>query len=152
MKKMVMACMCDLCGKEVNEKETRYVVKFGSGSWTNDIVQFANEKELCRDCYGTIVELMKPKSETKKSDKVVKRRGGNVKHDAAEIERLYRKGYSARRIMNELGITSAGTVNYHIKKFKDAGIICGEDNLPDFKESNGFKTVVDGSGFVIDVN
>lgn len=157
MKKNIVVCVCDTCGKEVSDKETRYVIKFGHGSWDNDIVQFANEKEVCRDCYSTLFELMKPKSEVEKEKGRIEKkpRKGNsnaAKYDPAKVEELYRKGYSNRRIQAELGMKSAGNVSYYVKKLEDAGIVRGEDVMPEFKESPiQFRTIVDGNGMVVGI-
>jgi hypothetical protein len=162
MKKMVMACMCDVCGKQMDEKASRYAIRLGVGNWNNDEVQQTNEKDLCRECYDTVRDLLKydqaekpsvdKRAKVTKSDdnvnKITKRRS---KYDMKKLEQMFCDGYSNQRIEKELGIPDRGA-GYYVSLLKQKGLTRGQNRLPEYRETPvQMRTVVDGSGFVVNV-
>lgn len=156
MKKMVMACMCDLCGKQVEEKSSRYAVRLGIGNWNDDVVQHTNEKDLCKDCYDVIRDLLKydqavrPKLPNRASvyepddtdNNITSRRS---KYDMKKLEQMFCDGYSNRRIEKELGMQKS-SASYYVRKLEAKGLTRGQNKLPEIKESPvQLRTVVDGS-------
>lgn len=156
MKKMVMACMCDLCGKQMDEKASRYAIRLGVGNWQNDVVQQTNEKDLCRECYETVRDLLKytdeKKNEVKGSEGIITKRGRQRKYDMEKIEKLFCDGWSNKRIEAELNMSN-GASKYYIKDLEARGLTRGQNLLPEYKDAPvRMRTVVDGSGFVVNVN
>ena len=158
MKKMVMACMCDVCGKQMDEKASRYAIRLGVGNWQNDVVQQTKEKDLCKECYEVVRDLLKytdtPKNEVKVVENTDKKRGGGRRrsYDITKVEELYCNGWVNSRIERELGM-SRGAIKPYIKDIEAKGLTRGQNLLPEYKETPvRMRTVVDGSGFVVNVN
>lgn len=163
MKKMVMACMCDLCGKQMDEKASRYAVRLGVGNWNDDVVQHTQEKDLCRECYDIVRDLLKydqgekPKvnvtTKVIKSDETVNSvTSRRSKYDMKKLEKMYCDGYSNRRIEDELGMPKT-CATYYVKKLEQKGLTRGQNKLPEYKEAPvRMRTVVDENGFVVNVN
>ena len=162
MKKMVEVGYCDVCGKEINCKGTRFTIRLGSGNWNNDITQLTHEKDLCRECYETVVDLLKfePEKKTrvikKRESKTGENRGGSKlgssKWPVEEMRKMYCDGCSNGEIAEKLGMPM-GSVSWYMSKFKSEGLIRGENRMPDRKEESPvqFRTVVDANGFVVSV-
>ena len=164
MKKMVMACMCDLCGKQVEEKSSRYAVRLGIGNWNDDVVQQTNEKDLCRECYDVIRDLLKYESAKKPKlnevaygyepdsidNGITSRRS---KYDMKKLEQMFCDGYPNRRIEKELGMQK-GSASYYIRKLESKGLTRGQNKMPEINESPvRMKTVMDSStGLIMSVN
>ena len=156
MKKMVMACMCDVCGKQMDEKASRYAIRLGVGNWQNDVVQQTNEKDLCRECYEVVRDLLKytdeKKTEVKGSEGTITKRGRQRKYDIEKIEKLFCDGWSNKRIEAELNMSN-GASKYYIKELEERGFTRGQNLLPEYEEAPvRVRTVVDGQGFVVNVD
>lgn len=166
MKKMVMACMCDVCGKEMDSKSSRYVVRMGVGNWNNEEVQMAKEKEMCRECYDTVVDLLNVDSSTKMTKSEKKKSNGNTveyistkglgksKYPIDDIYEAYCNGLTNVEISKIYDVPK-GSIGYIISDIrKKTGAVRGENKLPEYKETPvHIRTVVDGStGLVMSVN
>lgn len=57
MKIIIEKYVCDICGKEVNATDRRYMITLGnSENWTDEakISEDTIQKDLCHECYKTI--------------------------------------------------------------------------------------------------
>lgn len=168
MKKMVYVGYCDVCGKEIDCRSTRFAIQMGSGNWSNDTVQWTNTKDLCRDCYDTVTDLLKSDQKKKPVARNKANEGSNAgetdgkpdlgcrtKYPLDKIYEAYCDGWTNSRIQKEFGIPSTGMTSYLIKKCKDTGAIRGQNKIPDLEEQKApvqLRTVVDGkTGMILDV-
>ena len=61
MKIIIEKYVCDICGKEVNATDRRYMITLGnSENWTDEakISEDTIQKDLCHECYKTIAQLI----------------------------------------------------------------------------------------------
>lgn len=168
MKKMVYVGYCDVCGREIDCKATRFAIQMGSGNWNNDTVQWTNTKDLCRDCYDTVTDLLKSDQRKKPVARSKANEGPKpaqpdgkpnfgrpTKYPIEKIYEAYCNGWTNSRIQKEFGIPSSGMTSYLVKKIKATGAVRGENQMPDLEEQKApvqFRTVVDGSnGLVLGV-
>lgn len=166
MKKMITIGVCDVCGKEIDAAGSRPVVRMGIGNWKNDDVQWANDKELCRECYDAVVDLLKsevkpekvrsrkaPKSTSDDGEIVESKCGlGKSKYPLDALYDMFCDGYDNGYISKRLNIP-IGSIGYYITKCKELGAERGQNKRPDVVEKPvQFRTVVDSStGLVINV-
>lgn len=107
MKIMVEKHICDICGKEVTT-DKRYLIIFEEhNNWSNDAtVEFAQQKDLCEDCYETMlgfVDKNEIRSESKSINEEPKRKRGD--YDKEEVKRLWAMGLTHSQIAQRLNIT-----------------------------------------------
>lgn len=156
MKKIVEMHFCDVCGCEVNT-ENRYIMRLDTlSNWNYDAnIDATHEKDLCPDCYNTILQLI---GEVKRVDKLAAsiekpKCSTRIKHlDKEEIKKMWAYGISNTEIAKRLG-ASPSTISYHISKWseeeKDAirkkYINKTHHNLEETKQ---MKVIMDEYGFV----
>ncbi len=127
MKKNVMVCNCDLCGKEITNKK-RFIVRLGVGSWDDDDnMEVKHEKDLCDACYSTLFDLLESDDDNtvKTEVKCRSRRGGNKRRDKElydKVWELHASGYSYADICTKLDIPYS-KVSYIIKALRAEGDI-----------------------------
>lgn len=154
MKKMITVGVCDVCGKEIDAAGSRPVVRMGIGNWKNDDVQWANDKELCRECYDTVVDILKAEVKPRKSSKSTSNDGelieskygfGKSKYPLDELYEMFCDGYDNNYISKKLGIPK-GSVGYYVARCKEFGAERGQNKRPEVVDKPvQFKTVVDSS-------
>lgn len=155
MKLLVTKCVCDVCGREVNSDENRYMIAFGVGNWQDDMDISdcaANKKDMCRSCYETLRTLLgefRTKHCSKPVEKPVKVARGD--YDKDTIIELWRQGVSYNEIASRANC-SRSNVNYVVSLAKKQGLmkygdIRAAEKLAD--SDDGMKTVVDQDGLVL---
>lgn len=155
MKKMITVGVCDVCGREIDATGSRPVVRMGIGNWKNDDVQWANDKELCRECYDAVVDILKAEVKPKRSDDVMiesKYGFGSSIYPLDELYEMICDGYDNKYISKKLGIPR-GSIGYYIRRCKELGAERGQNKRPEVVEKPvQFRTVVDSStGLVMSV-
>ena len=157
MKKIVEMHFCDVCGCEVNT-ETRCVVMLGIyNNWSDDVeINEQHEKDLCPDCYKTILQLIgetKVQYESMESLEVSGlNRGKKFKYDKEELKRLWAMGLTYQQIADRLHITKAA-VNNVVTRMSAEEKQAAKDKYGAIKhqipeETKRMKVVTDSYGFV----
>ena len=106
MKIIIEKYVCDVCGKEVKATDRHYMINLGSSdNWTNEakISEDSIQKDLCHECYNTIMQLIGAKSAVEEQISAIETRGGRTQsHDKETIKELWARGLTHRQIADRL--------------------------------------------------
>lgn len=157
MKKIVEMHFCDICGCEVTT-EARCIVRLGIyNNWSDDAeINEQHEKDLCPDCYKTILQLIGETKVQCESTGSLETQGSNrgkkFDYDKEELKKLWAIGLTYKQIADRLHITRAAVNNVITRMsaeekqaVKDKyGVI--KQHAPE--ETKRMKVVTDSYGFV----
>ena len=108
MKIIIEKYVCDVCNKEVNVTDRHYMIKFGSSdNWTDEakIGEDAIQKDLCHECYNTIIQLIGMKPAVQEQTPVNEpRKGLRYARDKETIMELWGRGFSHSAIAEKLSL------------------------------------------------
>ena len=116
MKKIVEMHFCDVCGCEVNT-ETRCIARLGIyNNWSDDAeINEQHEKDLCPDCYKTILQLIGETKVRHEPEEALETRktnyGRRFKYDKEELKKLWAMGLTYNQIADRLHITKPAVCN-----------------------------------------
>ena len=106
MKIIIEKYVCDICGKEVNATDRRYMITLGnSENWTDEakISEDTIQKDLCHECYKTIAQLIGVKSAVDEQANADTRCGGRRQPvDKEAIKELWARGLTHVQIAARL--------------------------------------------------
>ena len=113
MKIMVEKHICDICGKEVTTDKRYSIIFEERNNWSDDsTVECAQQKDLCEDCYETMLSFVDKgeiRNKSKSMNETPTRKRGD--YDKEEVKRLWAMGLKFRQIAQRLNITSSMVCN-----------------------------------------
>ena len=157
MKKIVEMHICDICGGDI-ATETRYIARFGMyNNWSDDAeINEQHEKDLCPNCYKTILQLIGESKIQHESDEsleireVARRKRFN--YDKEELKRLWAIGLTYQQIADRLHITKAAVCNVicrmSAEEKQDVKDKYCAIKHRDLEETKRMKVITDEYGFV----
>ena len=161
MKIIIEKYVCDACGKEVNATDRHYMINLGSSeNWTGEakISDDHIQKDLCHDCYKTIMQLIGVKPAVEEQIPANEVRGGRTQsYDKEIIKELWARGLTHRQIADRLCL-NVHQVSYVVGRLTEEEKTALLDKYSAHKNviqeeinSIGMKIVTDAEGFVISV-
>lgn len=161
MKIIIEKYVCDICGKEVNATDRRYMITLGnSENWTDEakISEDTIQKDLCHECYKTIAQLIGVKSATDEQTTVDTQRSGRRQPvDKDAIKELWARGLTHGQIADRLHL-KVHQVSYVVGCMKEEERIelldkysAHKEEIQEEHESIGMKFTTDADGLIISV-
>lgn len=122
MKKIVEMHFCDICGEEVRT-ENRYTIRLAAlTNWNYDAnIDVAHEKDMCPDCYNTILQLIgehQADKQPKMLNEPLTKRGKLTEDDMNKLYKMWAYGVQQKEIAKRLGV-SANTISYHLSRLSE---------------------------------
>lgn len=154
MKVIITKNICDACGKEILG-ERHYMMNIGfSDNWEDEaeISQQLTTKDLCQDCYDTIMALIGEKPVQKEratADKTSKSRGN---YDKDLVRDLWAQGLTYKQIVAKTGYKMHNVV-YAMRSMTEKERQEWKDKyVKEIKEEEpGLTYTTDANGMVISI-
>ena len=105
MKVVVEKYVCDGCGKELDTTKRHYVISFGTSDSWNDVETHAqHRKDVCSNCYKTILSLVGNGSIENELTPIKRNYTNKASYDKDLIKELWAQGLTYKEISAKLGV------------------------------------------------